>query len=45
MYLTFHDLSLKNDCSNPPGESILLKFSEFVTEGLKQKSQKLGAIA
>ena len=37
---------LKNDCSNPPGRSILLKFSQIVEKKGKNKtSQSLGAIA
>ena len=30
--LTFHDLSFENDCGNPPGQSILLKFSQIVAQ-------------
>ena len=38
--------SLKNDCSNPPGRSILLKCSQIVEKMIKTRSQKsLGAIA
>ena len=34
---------LKNDCSNPPGKSILLKFSQIVAKRLKQEVTKFGS--
>ena len=36
---------LKNDCSNPRGRWILLKFSQIVAKGKNKKSQSLEAIA
>ena len=34
---------LKNDCSNPPGRSILLKFSQIVAKRQKQDVTKFGS--
>ena len=34
---------LKNDCSNPPGKSILLKFSQIVAKKYKQEVTKFGS--
>ena len=40
MSLIFHDLSLKNDCSNPPELSILLKLSQIVAKRYKEEVTK-----
>ena len=34
---------LKNDCSNPPGQSILLKFSHIVEKGQEEEVTKFGS--
>ena len=34
---------LKNDCSNPPGRSILLKFYQIVAKKRKQEVTKFGS--
>ena len=34
---------LKNDCSNPPGRSILLTFSQIVAKRSKQEVTKFGS--
>ena len=33
--LIFHDLAFEKDCSNSPGSSILLNFSQIVAQGYK----------
>ena len=35
--------SLRNDCSNTPGTSILLKFSQIVAKRKKQEVTKFGS--
>ena len=34
---------LRNDCSNPPGRSILLKFFQIVAKRYKQEVTKFGS--
>ena len=43
MSLIFHDLSLKNDCSNLPELSILPIFSQIVAKRYKQEVTKFGS--